>query len=211
VEGDNAVRKIPTVWYVDDLTSQLDKFEADHGRVFEVRKFTNPQNVIDELKESRPDALLCDLFFYEPEETARQIEEQVLGKAQELRQFASSIGADREEHQAGITLIEHVFSHFRGKPPFPVYAYTSKAPYMLSSNGFDRIGRSGAKWLFKGRYSRKVEQLLISQDIRQFRFIKYLPTWLRNMWSFAIANGIIGWCLIEGGKHLVHMFRWGGQ
>jgi hypothetical protein len=200
------MRTLPTVWYVDDLVSHLDNFEQDHKGVFDTRKFANPQDVIDALKRSKRDALLCDIFFYETEEKARRVEDQVLGKAQELTRFAASIGADKEKYQGGINLIENIFSRYKGEPPFPVYAYTSKAPYMLDSAGFDRIGRTSAKWLFKGRYGPATEQLLISKDIEHFRRIKYLPPWLRNLWSFAFASGIIGWCVIEGIRYLLHLF-----
>jgi hypothetical protein len=118
----------PTVWYVDDLKSNLDRFATDHKNAFTVRTFDNPQQVMEALKESKPDALLCDIFFYDTERESQEIEDQVQAKARQLREFARTIGADKESYQAGIKLIESVSSRFKGHPRFPIYAYTSKAP-----------------------------------------------------------------------------------
>ena len=66
-------------------------------------------------------------------------------------------------------MIEDVYRKFDNKPPFPVYAYTSKGPYLLDTPGFDRIARIGASWLFKNRYGRDAERLLIQRDIEESR------------------------------------------
>jgi len=68
-----------------------------------------------------------------------------VARAEEIRQFGEGIGANKLANRAGITLLQEV-SHFY-KDEFPIYAYTSKGPYLLDSIGFDHIGASGAQWL----------------------------------------------------------------
>ena len=53
-----------------------------------------------------PDALLCDIFFYENAEVAEEMEYRVSEKAAELRKFGDTIGANRTTNQDGIKLID---------------------------------------------------------------------------------------------------------
>ncbi len=203
------MKTLPIVWYVDDLQSNLDKFADGHKRAFHVERFTRPQEILDALGTRRPDALLCDVFFYDSESQSKEMEDKVQEAAMELQKTAHSIGADAEKYQAGITLIEQVFSRYGGKPPFPVYAYTSKGPYILDGAAFDRIDGCGARWLFKGRSCLATEELVINRDIRVIGFTKYLPWWLQTVWRLALASGVVGavlvTCLFEAGKFLIHM------
>jgi len=161
------MKRKPVVWYVDDLSSNLRRFENNHSDHFDIKTFKDPSEVVAQLGVSTPDALLCDIFFYETEEIAESIETRINERASDLRAFAKAIDADKEAYQAGIPLIEDVYRKFDNQPPFPVYAYTSKGPYLLDTPGFDRIARLGATWLFKNRYGRDAERLLIQRGIEE--------------------------------------------
>ncbi len=161
------MKRKPVVWYVDDLSSNLSRFENNHRDHFDIKTLMEPSQVVAQLGESTPDALLCDIFFYETEEMAESIEAKINERASDLRSLAKDIDADKDAYQAGIPLIEDVYRRFDNQPPFPVYAYTSKGPYLLDTPGFDRIARLGATWLFKNRYGRDAERLLIQRDIQE--------------------------------------------
>lgn len=181
----------PTVWFVDDLQSNLDAFSAAHSDAFNVVTFLHTSDVQERLKHETPDALLCDIFFYDTPEGAEAIESQIQGESQKLRQTALDIGAYQERYLAGISLMETVNEQFNGQ--FPVYAYTSKGPYLLETGGLDRIENSNGKLLLKGRLSRDVERMRISNDIEEFhrknslsaKLSRYLPIVLS-------ATGVIG-------------------
>ena len=194
------MKKKPVVWYVDDLPSNLEKFTNRHGEAFTIRTFRNPEEVNAALAKSQPDALLCDVFFYDNVETAENIERRVHEKAEEIRKFGEEIGANKIAHQAGIPLIQTVAARF-GKT-FPIYAYTSKSPYLLDGLGFDRIGSAGARWLFKGKYGSSTEQVIIQQDIEEFRSKNSITMKIaRFFWLASFASGILGglivWLLTE--------------
>ena len=76
-----------------------------------------------------------------------------------MRGVAHEIGAVDEKYQAGIDLIGAVVQKYEGDPPFPIYAYTSKGPYILDGPSLDRLAACGASVLFKKRRSatRKTE------------------------------------------------------
>ena len=159
------------VWFVDDLPANRKRFEQEHGDDFRVKTFTSPDEVLDAIrKHGAPDALLCDIYFYDSVAEAEQIEKKVNEEAQRLRQVGETIQANREEAQKGIPLIEEVVkSKGYSKKPFPVYAYTSKGPYLLQGPAFDRIAKSGARWLLKGKYPPGTERWVIDRDIRELR------------------------------------------
>jgi hypothetical protein len=192
--------KKPVVWYVDDLPSNLEKFTSRHAQAFTIRTFHNPDEVNAALAESQPDALLCDVFFYENVATAEDIERRVHEKAEEIRNFGEEIGANKIANQAGIPLIQSVAARFGQK--FPIYAYTSKSPYLLDGLGFDRIGSAGARWLFKGKYGTSTEEIIISQDIEEFRSKNSITLRIaRFFWLASFGSGILGglivWFLTE--------------
>lgn len=132
----------PVVWYVDDVSSNLRRFENNHKDDFDIRTFKEPSQVVAQLGISTPDALLCDIFFYETEEMAESIEAKINERASDLPALAKDIDSDKDSYQAGIPLIEDVYRRFDNQPPFPVYAYTSKGPYLL-----DTPGSSGSRGL----------------------------------------------------------------
>jgi hypothetical protein len=207
VYADEVNMKKPVVWYVDDLPSNLEKFTGNHQRAFTIRTFHSPDEVIAALAESQPDALLCDVFFYDSVVIAEDMERRVRERAEQIQRFGEEIGANKLANQAGIPLIQSVASRF-GKS-FPIYAYTSKSPYLLDNLGFDRIGNAGARWLFKGKYSSSTEQIIIQQDIEEFRSVNSLSMRIGQIfWVALFGSGILGglvvWFLTDG---LPKLFR----
>lgn len=194
------MKKRPVVWYVDDLPANLDKFSTNHGQAFDIRTFSRPEEVRAALVESSPDALLCDIFFYDNSTIAEEMETKVQEKAADLRRFGDELGARNESSLAGINLIQTVSAPFRNR--FPIYAYTSKGPYLLDGLSFDRIGNSGAKWLFKGKYGSSTEQVIIQQDIEDFRFKNSFAmraahySWL-SLFGSGFLGGLVVWFLTE--------------
>lgn len=159
----------PQIWFVDDLQSNLDAFIDAHKDYFAVTPFTDPNAVLRRLGNERPDALLCDVFFYDTPEEAQKFEDRVSKEAEALRKTGIAIGAVEDRYLAGITLIEQVAQSYKGSPPFPVYAYTSKGPYLLNQGAWNRIVAAGAEVLLKNRYGRSVERMLIQRDIDRSR------------------------------------------
>jgi hypothetical protein len=194
------MRKKPVVWYVDDLPQNLQKFKANHESTFTIRLFERPADVLSALDKEQPDALLCDIFFYETVEKAKEMEEKVQERARELRHFGAEIGASSIENQAGVKLIQEVSGRFPEK--FPIYAYTSKGPYLLEGSGFDEIAEARGRWLFKGKYGPATLQLILRQDIQEFRVSNSLQMRLaRYFWMFFFGSGLLGglvvWFLTE--------------
>lgn len=163
----------PTVWFVDDLQSNLDAFVEAHGSSFNVEVFLHTQDVLDRLRDQQPDALLCDIFFYDTPEEADRMEADVKRKLEELRAFGQSIHATSERYTAGIDLIAAVRERLpesEGSPPrFPVYAYTSKGPFLLGTPAWNRIAENGAKVLLKNSFGREAEGMVLRRDIRHYR------------------------------------------
>jgi hypothetical protein len=184
----------PTVWFVDDLPSNLKEFERRHAGAFHVVTFRSPAEVLRTLEKDRPDALLSDIFFYDTPERAEEIERKVNDEAEKLRGSAHQIGADRENCLAGIELIERVNRKYGGKVPFPVYAYTSKGPYLLSQSAWDRIIKSNAVVLLKNRFGPEIERMIISEHISDFRNRnKLYARILRHPKTAALATAALGW------------------
>jgi hypothetical protein len=131
----------PTVWYVDDLPSNLEAFRQKHKSHFEITVFTEPSAVLRRIhKREYPDALLCDVFFYPSVEEAKRVEELVAQLATDLKQKALDIGAYDHTHAAGVVLMRKVYEHFGNQPPkFPMYAYTSKGPFLLEQTEWEDI------------------------------------------------------------------------
>jgi hypothetical protein len=194
------VKTKPIVWYVDDLPLNLERFKNNHQEAFTIRTFATPEQVKSALVESTPDALLCDVFFYETVAIAEDMESRVKEKADEIRKFGEDIEANKIANQAGVPLIQFVSEQFGNR--FPIYAYTSKGPYLLDELAFDRIGDAGAKWLFKGKYGKHTEQIVIQHDIEDFRLKhSFSMRVARYFWAATFGSGILGglvvWFLTE--------------
>ncbi|MBZ5619953.1 MAG: hypothetical protein LAQ69_14710 [Acidobacteriia bacterium] len=183
-----ANRASSRVWLVDDRKENRDRFVERHGSEFDVRTFESPDSLISAIaKDHRPDALLCDIFFYSDPGQREEVEERVAKEAKRIESLASELHADKAAD--GIGLIRRVRQRFDNEPPFPIYAYTSKGPYLLHGESFDRLEESDAPWLFKNKYSTQIERHRISEDIKQFqKRDQWTP---RRMWSVAWRTGLV--------------------
>lgn len=175
--------KRDVVWLVDDREQSREEFRRNHGGDFEIYVFEKPGEVLQAIERgSRPDALLCDIYFIEDPAEREKVEAEVKQQIGQLREkVAPSLGeAD------GIRLIDGIRRHFGGDPQFPIYAYTSKGPYLLQDNGFEDLEKLDARWLFKGKYSTFAERDRINKDIREF---KERFSWRKRLWEVAVATG----------------------
>jgi hypothetical protein len=103
-------------------------------------------------------------------------------------------------------LIGDIHKQFRGSPPFPVYAYTSKGPYLLQGDGFQRLEELEARWLFKGRLDPSHVRHRLDTDIREFRDQYNLRKWI---WQGAIRAGLVGAVFgILVDRLLKYLFQW---
>jgi CheY-like chemotaxis protein len=174
------------VWLVDDREINRKEFLRDLGGGFDVTVFESPNAVLRALDTcERPDALLCDIYFYDDPEKREAIESRVEHNVKELQKLAAEFGTS--EAQAGIDLIANVRAHFGEAPPFPIYAYTSKGPYLLQDNGFERLEELDARWLFKKKYSPQAVTHRIIRDVSEFRG----RDWHRRIWRFVVVTGLI--------------------
>ena len=167
--------KKPKVWFVDDLQSNLDEFTEAHDQYFEVTTFLEPTEVFDRLNQERPDALLCDVFFYDTPEEAQRIEIGVSEEAAALRDTAINIGALEDRLLVGITLMEEIAVKHKNSVPFPIYAYTSKGPYLLAEGAWDRILSAGARVLLKNPVWALRRENAHSKPHRYFQELKLNP------------------------------------
>ncbi len=180
---------MPNVWIVDDMESNRQRFLRDHGATFNVRAFSSPAEVEAALRMETPDALVSDIFFYENEAEADAAEETVRRKAVELEAIAQAIDAERHA-EPGIRLIEHVHQHYPNK--FPVFAWTSKGPYLLQSESFRRIEQAEARWLFKNRYTSQLETFVIDEEISRFQEAQKWSRWFKNRWIWSFMWAFVG-------------------
>jgi len=156
------------VWFVDDLSANRTRFEKNHGKDFHVRTFNDPDEVFAELMIGNvPDALLIDVFFYTPDKTAEEVEEVVAKIARDLR---GQWFAD-EKYQRGIDLMKRIKAKVadRHLRPFPMYAYTTKGPFLLERQAWHTISESGGKLLLKNVLEPGDERIIIRSDIDQYR------------------------------------------
>jgi hypothetical protein len=155
------------IWLVDDLPSNLKKFKSKHKTHYKIRTFTHPNQVKTQIaKGKRPDALLCDVFFYDPVTEAERVEKIVDDLAKDLKRAATEANANDHSLTLGIELMEWIYEHFdRQRPRFPMYAYTSKGPFLLERKEWRKLSQFGAEILLKNRFSAKYEQYEIDRDI----------------------------------------------
>jgi hypothetical protein len=155
------------VWLVDDLPENLERFRSNHEAHFDIELFSQTGEVLRLINNREyPDALLCDIFFYDTVVKARDVEEKVTKLAQDLKTMATTIGANDHTHAAGIVLMKNIYEHFGGKrPSFPIYAYTSKGPFLLEQSEWENISKYGAEVLLKNRVTAEREWTEIEGDI----------------------------------------------
>jgi CheY-like chemotaxis protein len=192
------------VWLVDDREQNRTDFYDAQKHHFDIETFSTTGELLDALRSGAPDALLCDIYFYEDPVQREQIEQWVQGHASKLREEASTIAPDTA--QRGIRLIGDIHKQFRGSPPFPIYAYTSKGPYLLQGDGFQRLEELEARWLFKGRLDPSHVRHRLDTDIREFRDQFNLRKWI---WQGAIRAGFLGAVFgILVDRLLKYLFQW---
>jgi hypothetical protein len=155
------------VWFVDDLPNNLKRFKSNHKGHYKIRTFTHPHQVMTEIKNGkRPDALLCDVFFYDTIKEAERVEEVVEKLSHKLKRAATKAKANDHMRTLGIDLMEEIFEHFdRQRPPFPMYAYTSKGPFLLERKEWKKLSKFGAEILLKNRVSADDVRYEIDGDI----------------------------------------------
>ena len=175
------------VWLVDDREANRNNFVARHGNEFEVTPFETPDQVLAAIRQCRPpDALLCDIFYYPNADQREEVEKRVDNEAKRIKGLSAELHAD--EAADGIGLIERIRQHFNNEPPFPIYAYTSKGPYLLQRESFDRLEELDARWLFKNKYSAQIERHRIIEDVTEFRDRNQMT---RRIWSVAWRTGLV--------------------
>lgn len=176
----------PEVWLVDDREENRRNFKRRHESEWDVKTFERPDDVLAALSDRpAPKALVCDIYYYDDPARREEVEELVKSKAKELKDLASAL--EPESAQDGIGLIENVHARFGGCPQFPVFAYTSKGPYLLHDRAYDRLEAVGARWLFKGKYSPQNERLVVNRAIRDVESQQLS----RRIWQIVIATGVI--------------------
>jgi CheY-like chemotaxis protein len=180
------MRKRYLVWLVDDREENRKDFQRRHGGNFEIELFETPDQVLQAIENGRrPDALLCDVYFFEDPARREQVEAEVMRQVDQLKKTLPQLSLDNAD---GIQLIEDIRTHLAEPPHFPIYAYTSKGPYLLQNEGFDRLENLDARWLFKGKHSPLAERHRITGDIREF---KDRFNWRKRLWQVAVATGSV--------------------
>ena len=113
-----------------------------------------------------PDALLCDIFFYNTVTEAERAEKIVDNLSETLKRAATKAKANDHSRTLGIDLMEKIYAHFdRQRPSFPMYAYTSKGPFLLERKEWKKLSQFGAEILLKNRVSADDEEYEIDGDI----------------------------------------------
>jgi CheY-like chemotaxis protein len=177
----------PEVWLVDDREENRTKFSSDHNSEFTVVLFSEPDDVLTAIRQGRmPDALVCDVYFYKDKEQREAIEKIVKDQISQLQEQASKFKPEQAEE--GIGLMQSIHDQFAGDVPFPIFAYTSKGPYLLHTDSFDKIEDLGAKWLFKNKFSVQNERREVRSAINEFAERRY---WSRRAWELAWKTGLI--------------------
>jgi hypothetical protein len=201
---------------VDDLPENRRNFEINHASDFNVKTFEKPSDVLSCIRNQEyPDALLIDVFFYENVERARYVENEVAKLAEGLRDAAVDLGLLDHKYSAGITLMENIHDYFgKRQQPFPMYAYTSKGPFLLEQKDWRKISDYGAEVLLKGRVTPQSEVTEIVGDIETLRVKNSWKAWLKrgisksvfSLWPgfFWLVVGSLGtWLLQRYGRILL--------
>jgi hypothetical protein len=175
------------VWLVDDSELNRTEFYDGQKHHFDVETFSTPGELLDALRTRAPDALLCDLYFYDDPFQRDTLAERVRDRVAQLREEASTIAPDTA--QRGLRLIADIRRQFRGPLPFPIYAYTSKGPYLLQRDGFQRLEELEARWLIKDQLDPPHVRRRLEIDIRDLHDEQ---SWRRWTWRAAIRGGFVG-------------------
>jgi predicted nucleotide-binding protein len=101
---------------------------------------------------------------------ANWVESEIARLAKELRKTAIENDLYDDRHAAGIDLMRSIHEHFlkegRSRPAFPIYAYTSKGPFLLEQKEWKKLSSWGAQVLLKNRVTVHTEMSEIVGDIQ---------------------------------------------
>jgi len=175
------------VWLVDDSELSRTEFYDGQKHHFDVETFSTPGELLDALRTRAPDALLCDIYFYDDPLQRDKLEERMRDRVAQLREEAVTIAPDTA--QRGMRLIADVRKQFRGPLPFPIYAYSTKGPYLLQRDGFQRLEELEARWLFKDQLDPPHVRRRLEIDIRELHDER---NWHQWTWRAAIRAGFVG-------------------
>jgi DNA-binding NtrC family response regulator len=92
------------VWLVDDREENRTRFAERHGAAFEIGTFEDPDQLLTAIRNEHPDALLCDIFFFQDPVEREAKEARVTPKAKQIQILATELHA--EQAADGIPLIE---------------------------------------------------------------------------------------------------------
>lgn len=180
------------VWLVEDKEVIRETFKKAHEEFFEGSPVPIPERSAgDPRRTSAPGAAVRHPL--RQRERPPDLEAQLEAEEARLRQITRQLGIGEE---AGTSLVEMVRNKFKGSPPFPVYAYTSKAAMLMQTPDFDRLLKAEARWLFKDRYSAEAVRLILLKDIAEFRAAH---TWRSQVWKhlrpILAVTGALGWAI----------------
>ena len=131
------------VWLVDDLPSNLKKFKSNHKDHYKIRTFAHPRQVIKEITKGKsPDALLCDVFFYDTVPKAKQAEKIVDKLSKKLKRAATEANAS---NQADSRISEIVTMFLTCVMPRP--GSSARPPLHAAMPNLCRFGRRIAGFL----------------------------------------------------------------
>jgi predicted nucleotide-binding protein len=161
----------PVVWFVDDLPRNRKAFRTHHKNHFAIKLFSKPGADLKRIRKRKyPEALLCDVFFYDTVKEAEWVEGEIARLAKELKKRAIEMDLYDHRHAAGIDLMRKIYEHFvnegESRPTFQIYAYTSKGPFLLEQKEWKNISKYGAQILLKNRVSAEIERMEIEGDIK---------------------------------------------
>ncbi len=112
------MRKKWKVWFVDDLPENLAKFRSNHKGYYSIDTFKHPLEVMRQIRNGNyPDALLCDIFFYDTVREATRVEAQIDKLSRMLKRTAKQVNANDHSRTLGINLMQDIFRHFNRRPP----------------------------------------------------------------------------------------------
>src|ERR1700737_3444446 len=90
-------------WLVDDLPRNLTKFRSNHKNNYAIRTFKHPNEVMEQIaQENYPDALLCDVFFYDTLREAKRVEKDIEKLSKKLKREATKANANDHSRALGL-------------------------------------------------------------------------------------------------------------
>ena len=139
----------PTVWFVDDLPSNLDTFCKNHDHEFVIETFSAIEQVLRTalLVEFTLMRSFATCTYFDTVEEAQRAEDKISELIQALKGDARIAGIDNRKHAQGIALMRQLFDRFGKIPPFSVYVYSSKAPFLFERQEWEEVCEYGGRVL----------------------------------------------------------------